>query len=223
MSKPSVQRPNPNSTDSARPIQIFAWTLSLIVSVIAIMAWGRDYGWRLVPVNNYQLFPLLGLLAFSIMWSHYVSGAAQALLHAPKGSLKRYYQFTGYVVLALICLHPGLLIYQRFRDGYGLPPHSYESYVQPSLGWVTLLGSVSLLIFLAYELHRFFSDKPWWHYVQEAGDFAMLAILYHGFRLGGQFQHGWFRDVWGVYAVILVTILARSYYRKYSAKLSHVQ
>src|SRR5437588_344845 len=70
--------------------------------------------------------------------------------------LKRYFALTSYAVLVLICLHPGLLVYQRFRDGFGLPPGSVGSYVGPRLGWLTLLGLVSLLVFLAYELHRWY-------------------------------------------------------------------
>ncbi|HEX7632796.1 MAG TPA: hypothetical protein VF401_00555 [Candidatus Saccharimonadales bacterium] len=198
-------------------IQISAWGLSAIASVLAVLAWGREYGWELLPINNYQLFPLLGLLAFSLMWVHYVIGALRELTGVALSSVARFYQITGYAVLALICLHPGLLIWQRWRDGFGLPPHSYESYVAPGLGWITLLGSASLLVFLAYEAHRWFAEKRWWHFVQEAGDLAMLVILYHGYKLCIQFDDRWVAGLWTFYGVILVAILIRSYYRKYTA------
>ena len=107
--------------------------------------------------------------------------------------------------------------WQRWRDGFGLPPHSYESYVAPGLGWITLLGSASLLVFLAYEAHRWFAEKRWWHFVQEAGDLAMLVILYHGYKLCIQFDDRWVAGLWTFYGVILVAILIRSYYRKYTA------
>ena len=54
-------------------LQIFAWSLSVAVSLAAIFAWGQDFGWNLWPFSAYMVFPLLGLLAFSLMWSHYVS------------------------------------------------------------------------------------------------------------------------------------------------------
>jgi hypothetical protein len=207
-----------NVMNTKRLILPAAWGLSLLVCVIAVIAWGRQYGWHLFPVNNYQLFPLLGLLAFSLLWTHYVVGTLRDLTGAPEANLARYYQITGYAVLALICLHPGLLIYQRFRDGYGLPPHSYETYARPGLGWVTLLGTVSLLVFLAYETRRWFGDKPWWHFVQEAGDLAMLAIVYHAYKLCIQFDDRWVGGVWAFYAVVLVAVLARSYYLKFTAR-----
>jgi hypothetical protein len=200
--------------DKARLFQIVAWSLSIIVSALAIIVWGQDFNWH-VSFNAYLLFPVMGLTAYSIMWSHYIAGTTRQLLGLDKQVLKEYYRLTGFVVLALICLHPGLLIYQRFRDGFGLPPHSYETYVAPGLGWITLLGTASLLIFLAYELHRQFGKRSWWHFVTEAGDVAMLAIFYHGLRLGLQLQHGWFRYVWWFYGITLVLVLTRSYSKKY--------
>ncbi len=201
--------------------QVGAWTLFILVSLLAIVAWGRDYNWRLVPFNTYQFFPLLGLLAFSIMWSHYVSGTVRELLGLKPQVLSHYFNATSLLVLALICLHPGLLIYQRFRDGYGLPPHSYESYVAPGLGWITLLGTASFLVFIGFEFRRVFSKRSWWRYVLVANDAAMLAIAYHGLRLGGQLTyHGWFRTLWYFYALLLICILVRKYFLSYKHRLA---
>jgi len=196
-----------------RICQTAAWSLSALVTLLSIFVWGKSFDWHL-SLNAYVLFPVLGLIAYGLMWSHYIMGTVKDLFKIDGKALAQYYRFTGYAVLVLICLHPGLLIYQRFRDGYGLPPHSYESYVAPGLGWVTLLGSASLLVFLAFEFRRKFSDRSWWHFVPEAGDAAMLAIFYHGLRLGTQLQSGWFRYVWWFYGITLVAVLARSYGKK---------
>ncbi len=195
--------------------QPVAWLLGLVACLLSIIAWGDSLSWQLTPLSAYLVFPLLGLLAYGLMWSSYVIGTLRDLFGLPDAHFTTYLKVVGWAVLALICLHPGLLIYQRFQDGFGLPPGSYESYVAPGLGWVTLLGTASLLIFLAYELYRFFGDRSWWHYVQTAGDLAMLAIFYHGLRLGTQINSGWFRWVWWFYGITLVAILARSYFLKY--------
>jgi hypothetical protein len=196
--------------------QCIAWSLGLLVSALSIIAWGDDFGWHFFPLNAYMLFPVLGLIAYGLMWSHYMTGTLRSLWHLDKSVLANYFRITGWAVLILICLHPGLLIYQRFRDGFGLPPGSYESYVAPGLGWVTLLGSVSLLVFLAYEFWRVYADRSWWHYVKEAGDLAMVAIFYHGLRLGVDVNHGWFKWVWWFYGVTLIAVLIRSYSLKYA-------
>ena len=190
--------------------------LSTLVSLLAVFAWGQSYGWQLSHLSVYQLFPLFGLLAFSLLWSQYIAGALQ-LFTQPAGQLQRYFTVTGYAVLLAILLHPGLLVYQRFHDGYGLPPGSYLSYVAPSLQWVALLGTVSFFILLAYELHRWFSGKSWWRYVSYLTDAAVLAIFYHSLRLGSQLMSGWFRDLWYVYGLTLVLALAAQYLFKADA------
>jgi hypothetical protein len=87
------------------------------------------------------------------------------------------------------------------------------------LGWVTLLGSASLLVFLAFEFHRFYGKRSWWHYVADAGDAAMLAIFYHSLRLGTQLRHGgWFRAVWWFYGIVLIAILIRKYSQRFLSK-----
>lgn len=210
------------STDSPQIIlsnqdklcQTLAWGTSLLASVVAIVAWGNLASWQL-SFKAYQLFPLLGLLAFSLMWSHYVSGFIRTIMKVDKPVLKNYFESTSMVVLALLFLHPGILILQRFRDGYGLPPTSYESYVRPGLGWVTLLGTVSWCVFMAFEFRRKFADRKWWKYVPMAGDVAMLAIVYHGLRIGDHLQMGWYRSLWLVYGVVLALILGYNYYHKY--------
>lgn len=196
-------------------IQIIAWLLVTIVSVLAISAWGSYFQWHIFPISTLQLFPVLGLLAFSIMWTHYIIVFLKSRWSIDKSITAKYFQWTGYAVLALICLHPGLLIYQRMKDGYGLPPHSYETYVAPGLGWVTLIGTTSLLIFLAFELHRFLGKKTWWHYVADASDLAMLGIAYHSLRLGTTLQQGWFRYVWYFYVVTLSIVLFNKYLQRY--------
>jgi len=200
--------------------RIAPWALTGIVSFLAIWVWGQSFDWQFSEITVYQWFPVLGLLAFSIMWSHYVVGSVQHSFL--KGiPLAPYFRYTSYAVLVAILLHPGLLIYQRFRDGFGLPPHSYETYVAPSMAWLTLLGSVSLLVFLAFELHRWYGQKPWWRYVLMAGDVAMLAIFYHGLRLGHQLQVDWYRIVWIFYGIVLVIILGQKYAQLLAHHTSH--
>lgn len=193
--------------------KLLPWALSSLVASLAFIVWGSSYDWNLGHLSSYQLFPLFGLTAYSLMWSTYMSGWLKKTL-VKTLSLKDYFRIVGYFVLVLIVLHPGLLIYQLFRDGFGLPPGSYMHYVAPSLAWVTLLGTVCLFIFLAYELRRFFGKKPWWKYVGYAGDAAMLGIFYHGLRLGSQLQFGWFRKVWIFYGISLIICLAYTYNRR---------
>lgn len=197
-----------------------AIVLTLFTCGLAFVAWGQDNSWQLLGLSTYQLFPIFGLLAFSIMWSQYVIAAIRDYLGL-SNAIRRYFEITGWFVLFAILLHPGLLIAQRYHDGYGLPPGSYETYVAPMQRWIVILGSVSLLMFLAYELKYFFSEKSWWKYIILLNDIAIVAIFYHGLRLGQDIGHHWFQVVWYVYGMVLVPALIYRNIHKLKQRAGH--
>jgi hypothetical protein len=197
-------------------LRSIAWVLSSTAALLALVAWWQGYGHNLSSI--YQLFPLFGLLAFSIMWSHYIAAALKQYVGAEKESLKTFFEITSNVVLVAILLHPGLLVYQLWQDGAGLPPMSAINYVAPALKFAVILGEVALVAFLAYEFRDKYGKKPWWKFVQYASDVAMLMIFVHALLLGGQLQNGWFRYVWYFYGVTLVGSLLYMYRAKKTKK-----
>jgi hypothetical protein len=189
---------------------VFPWALCTVVCALAVYVWGQSFSWQWRAVNAYLFFPVLGLLAFSIMWTHYVTGTFKNnWLHDVDTA--GYFRYTSYLVLAAIVFHPSILIYQLYHDGFGLPPGSYAHFVGKGMEWIVLLGTASLFAFLAFELHRWYSGRAWWKYVVGASDVAMVAIFYHGLRLGTQIQGGWYHYVWLFYGATLVAMLARKY------------
>jgi hypothetical protein len=203
MEKPTSQK----LPISYRPIYVFAIALSVTVTGLAVAAWGSMSGWHFQHLSVYRVFPLFGLLAFSWLWAQYVVLAVMYARSVPGAVLKPYFRYSGYGVLVAILLHPSLLIGQLWHDGFGLPPGSYGHFVNPRLEWVVVLGMLSLLIFLAYELHRWFGARSWWRFVFYASDVAMLAVFYHGLRLGDELMNGWYRSVWLLYGIILIAAL----------------
>lgn len=199
----------------ARQLQTVAWTVSLIAVVLAFGAWGQGNNWQLAGLSTYQLFPLFGLLAFSLMWGHYVAAALRLYFNLDRAVLKTYFETTSLAVLAAILLHPGLLAYQLWRDGLGLPPGSELRYVSSDTSVYVLIAMISLLIFLAFELRRKFDQKSWWKYIQYGSDVAILLIVLHSFKLGSQLQTGWFRVVWYFYFATLVASLGYIYFYKF--------
>lgn len=197
-----------------RNFVVFAWGLSVLVAILAMLAW---YQSLLVPLGKlgiYDVFPLFGILAFSIMWSHYMVSALRARLNFDREKLNAYYSITVAVVLGAILLHPGLLTWQFWQDGGGLLVFNY---VAPDLRFYVIIAEVALLAFLAYEFHRWFKDYSWWHWVERASDVAMIIILIHGFKLGGDILPDWFVALWFFYGAALIAAIL------YSAKLRYRQ
>lgn len=196
-------------------LKTLSWLLAGVVVAISVIAWHQTRGVNFFS-SIYTTFPLLGLLAFGLMWTHYAVGALRRLLKLKKEDNSFFMSATSIIVLFLILLHPGLLIYQLFQDGYGLPPGSYLTvYGAGGLKIYLLLGTLGFVTFMLFELHRFFSKKSWWKYVNYAQIAAMIAIFLHGRGLGSETKGAWFQYVWWFYLVSLILFLIYTYYYDY--------
>ncbi len=197
--------------EMSRRITVLAWSLSGVAVGLSIVAWAQTLPDDVSVLSTYQVFPVFGLVAFSLMWAHYVSDVLSHYV-GQGNRLKRYFRITSAVVLVAILLHPSLYIVQLYNDGQGLPPFSYINDYPGAMNSLALLsGSVGLLAFLAYELHRWFSKRRWWKYIQYVSDIAMLLILLHGFTLGTVIDSGWFGVVWWLYTITYLAALAYIY------------
>ena len=194
-----------------RLVLISSYLLSLLAVGLAVVV-------RLPSassITTYSLFPLLGLIAFGLMWAHYVSDALRRWYRVPKDALQSYFQLTSAIVLVCILLHPGLLQLQLYIDGLGPPPFSFFTIYPSLLERVAIIaGVIALICFLAFEFRRLYIDRPWWRFVQWANIGAMLLILWHGFILGGELSSDWFRIVWIGYAITFVLSAVYSHYDK---------
>lgn len=148
------------------------------------------------------------------MWPHYVVGAFRRYFGYQKADFADYFELTSGMVLVFILAHPGLLAWQLWRDGSGLPPGSTYSYVAPAMRTTVILGVISLVVFLLFEFWRVYGQRPWWRFVEYATDAAMGLIYIHALRLGGELQTGWFRAVWLFYGVTLILSMAYIYWNK---------
>ena len=199
-------------------LQLLSWTLGIGVIAVAISAWSEV---RLTgrPLTAYDFFPPLGLSAFGLMWTHYTTGALRRIFNVPPATLKVYFTVTSWIVLVLILLHPGIFVTKLWLDGFGLPPISYLTVYQDTLMRIALLlGTLSLLTFLAFEFRRKYREKSWWKYVEYANIAAMFAILYHGFTLGQELSLSWLRWIWLFYTVTLAGAVIYNEVNKKEAK-----
>jgi hypothetical protein len=197
--------------EKKRVLKMCSWILAALVSACALVAWSSE---RLTgrPLSVYDFFPLLGLLAFSLMWTHYIVGSMRRYFSLDASVNRRYMKLTSIAVLVLMLLHPGLLNFQLNRDGFGSPPDSYAAVYATEVLWVITLGLIGLVIFLLFELKRWLGNKPWWRIVEYLQVVAMGFIFYHGLTLGRELSDGWYRVLWYVYGIILVASVVYNYW-----------
>jgi hypothetical protein len=191
-------------------VQLIAYGLALLTTGLALLVWLPSTA---SGITSYVLFPVFGLVAFGLMWGHYVMGVVRRMFGVDKGALGAYWLVTSWVTLFCILAHPFLVDLQLYIDGLGLPPDSlFTVYVRPLDRVALFAGFTALLSFLSYELYRFFQRKSWWKYVEWLNIVAMCLILFHGFVLGGELRSPWFQVIWIGYALTFAASVAYTGY-----------
>lgn len=185
------------------------WAMLIITITLGIIAWGQTVQWQIASLTPYQWFPLFGILAWLIMWTHYGSGYFR--VKNPSLKKPKYYAgLTGWMVLAFILLHPGILAFQQYRNDQGIPPESFINYVGEGLEIAVMAGSISLIIFLSFEVYDRMRTNTWVKKhalaLSVIQSLAMTLIFVHGLRLGTSLGDGWFRIVWIAYGALLIPI-----------------
>lgn len=168
------------------------------VVAIALFEWGQSLNWEVADANKLQIFPLLGLAAFSIMWWHFLLGFASDVdpeYEKPK-SLKG---ISSLFVFFLIILHPLLLFLQSNSLGIDFKKF-VEGYIGDTSFFFVSIATVSFFIFIAYDLAKRLKDKRLfknnWLVVDAIDDVAFLSVFVHSMMLGQHTASGWFRYYW---------------------------
>jgi len=186
------------------------WFLFVAVLVIPLALWLELYNWQ--PVfTPLALFPLLGVWAWSIMWTHHILGALTVRYPDKLKTNHIYGSVSGWLVLLLILLHPGLLAYEQKNSLGLLPPESFNAYAAPSMELFITLGFIGLVLFLSYEIFdRLRHSKllrAHWIWISLSQLLAMLLIFIHGINLGQSVLSGYGGVYWVMLGVTLVPAL----------------
>lgn len=195
-------------------VKLTAWGSAAIGFCLSIYVWGYLLDWQFGAITWHDWFPLFGLLAYSLMISHYLTSLVRQVAKQPADPIDWYFKLTSWVVLACLLLHPGLLTYKLWAEGHGLPLGSYHYHVGTNLLVWIYLGLVCWLAFMLYELHYKFEDRSWWRYVSYISDAAMIGIFFHAIKLGQHLYLPWFRWVWYGYGLILTLSLGNKFWQQ---------
>ena len=156
----------------------------------------------------YQIFPILGVLAWVTMWAQYVVVTISRYSAIKQPS---FFRWTGRFVLALIILHPSVFLVQRFFDTGLLPPESYISYVGPLSAWAIAIAIAALAVFLLYGIARRFrhrlTSRGLWSYISLMQIAAMIAIFLHSLVVGSSTMTGYFAAWWWFLGLVLLPCL----------------
>lgn len=172
-------------------------------------------------MQAFAVFPLLGVWAWSLMWTHYVYGALRICWPHHFREDKQYDCITAWLVLLFILLHPFLLAWEQKQRTQLLPPESFLAYVPPELELFITFGTIGLLLFLAYEVFGRLRQRAIfrrnWLWVSLSQVLAMSLIFVHGLQIGQSVLAGWGAIYWTVLGVALIpamVVVVREDWRK---------
>lgn len=183
------------------------WLLFTIVIIVPFVFWFDRLGWRSKAITELTFFPILGIWAWGIMWTHYAYGALR-IVFGDLAKNRFYSRLTNILVLALILIHPTLLIVNQWQTRKLLPPESMYGYVDSSLKLFVFFGTLGLLTFLSFEVFERIRNRQWvkrnWHIVSISQMVAMTLIFVHGLALGANLNNSWLEFYWVVLGALLI-------------------
>jgi len=161
-----------------------------------------NLAWSFNSTIVFNLFPLFGLVAFTLLWLHVISGVFEQWL-------RKYIEFDFYMELIskliffTIILHPLLLLINAgFKFG---PIFLYGKYYI----W---LGIIGWLFLITYDIGKALKNQDFfvrnWNKIRLISTVGFLLIFFHSLGVGDDLQVGALRVVWIFYGTtgILATI-----------------
>lgn len=195
----------------------FPWLLFILVIAPFMIVFFA--GGFFTPGSLYTIFPLFGIVAWSLMCTQYLTGALRYSMPRRFGTHKWFARISKVGILVSILLHPLLLILQRYLDTRTLPPVSLMTYIGDLRMYLIWIAVVALVIFLSYTFLRPYRQalqkRNAWGYVSLIQAVAMILIFIHALFLGNLFAEGWIRVWWIILNIILLPCYAVFIYRDF--------
>lgn len=192
------------------------YLLLILICLPSVYYWLGALDWNLNELTAFKVFPVLGLLAFNIMWFHLMV-AWYKRYHPISYDYRSFFRQTSNLVLVLIIAHPLILFAKTLS--LGIKPLEY---VSPNAQPFMIFGGIALLVFLSYEVVDHVRDKPIvknnWPIVVGLNRAAMILIFYHSLKLGSNLQSGPFKVLWIGFGLSLAAYFVSAYWSEIRKK-----
>lgn len=157
-----------------------------------------------------DIFPALGLLAFSMMWLHIVGGALRPWIEK-QIDFDSFVLWSSVVTLLAIVLHPILLLVALYLSGGG----RVLDYVRPGQEYLIYIAVVALVVFVTYDIlklnkHRKRIAKHWTA-IKFVSTLGFFLVLIHSLGVGRDLQTGNLRTLWYFYGVTASLATVKNY------------
>lgn len=158
------------------------------------------------------LFPAFGLIAFSLLWLHSISGVFEPWLRK-NFNFDKFVHNTATLILICIILHPLLLL---INVGF-----NFTRILGYGAGYIRL-GIIGWLLLIIYDItkplkkYNFFARN--WENILLISTIGFLLTFFHSLGVGGELAFGPLRNVWIFYGTTAVLATIYTYGIKRLAK-----
>jgi len=159
--------------------------------------------WALNATLLSNLFPAFGIVAFTLLWLHAISGVFEPWLRR-QIDFDKFVHVTSLIILASIILHPLLLLVETGFSFSKIFLHYEAKYI-----WFAIIGWFLLITYdigKVLKKYNFFSRH--WNKILVVSTVGFILTFFHSLNLGSDLQAGPLRTIWIFYGVtaILATI-----------------
>lgn len=150
--------------------------------------------WSLDDTIIYNLFPIFGVLAFTILWLHVISGVFEERLKELI-NFDLYVRRTAWIVFVGIIMHPLLALFAfdfsfwNIFDVYGRLP--------------IFLAITAWFLLITYDIGRLLQQKEFfvlhWRKILFISTIGIILSFFHSILIGGDLQVGPLRVLWIFY------------------------
>ncbi|MFA6042186.1 MAG: ferric reductase-like transmembrane domain-containing protein [Patescibacteria group bacterium] len=166
-----------------------------------------------------ELFPLVGLYAFTLVWTQVLLGSMMSKWTKWVGLGFAQHRVVGPTVLLFALIHPVLLLV-----GVGWTDYLNRSYVEPTQQVFIYFGLTALLLVLLTALSALLRTRPWvqrwWRKVHVFNYIVFASAWIHSWNLGTDIQSTGLRFLWigfGITGAIAMTVRVVHLWRRHLA------
>lgn len=155
------------------------------------------------------IFPVIGLYAFTLVWSQIVLGAAMNFWRSIFKHIETFHRAEGAFALLFALTHPTLI-----AVGYGLQVYFARTYVAPENLIYLYLGYFQLILMCCTVGTALLMKTKWfkrkWHYIHYLNYIVFISVWVHSWFLGSDVR---FSNLWYLWISFAVTVVIATLYR----------
>ncbi len=186
-------------------IQYIITIFASLAVIYPLFVYLKTAEWALDSTFILTLFPIFGLIAFSILWLHSLSGVFETWLRKYI-NFDRYVHITASIVLICIISHPLLyIIAAKFSI-------STIFYGQALYIW---LGIIGWLLLITYDIGKSLKNRNFfarnWTNILFLSNIGFIIIFFHSIYIGDDLQVNPLRMIWIFYGITAIISIAYTY------------